>query len=442
MSRLAHLGAGACLADDMGLGKTLQCLAVLLNRGKSGPALVVAPTSVAANWVSEIARFAPSLRPILFSDADRETVVESLGKRDLLICSYGLLANEAPKLQSRRWQTLVLDEAQAIKNAETKRSEAAMGLEADFRIVLTGTPMENHLGELWNLFQFINPGLLGSSESFQERFAIPIERDHRRDVQRQLKQLIAPFILRRTKSQVLDELPPRTEITVPIELGENEAAMYEAIRQKALQNLEDSDDDRPMHIKILAELMRLRRFCCHPDLVDPNAGLEAAKLERFTETVTDLIAGGHKVLVFSQFVGHLQLLRERLDERKISYQYLDGSTPAKKRKTSVDAFQDGEGDVFLISLKAGGVGLNLTSADYVIHMDPWWNPAVEDQASDRAHRMGQQRPVTVYRFITTGTIEERILKLHESKRDLADSLLEGTESSAKLSAEELMKLIL
>ncbi|PHQ36282.1 SWF/SNF family helicase [Rhodopirellula bahusiensis] len=442
MSRLAHLGAGACLADDMGLGKTLQCLAVLLNRGKSGPALVVAPTSVAANWVSEIARFAPSLRPILFSEADRETVVKSLGKRDLLICSYGLLANEAQKLQSRRWQTLVLDEAQAIKNAETKRSEAAMGLEADFRIVLTGTPMENHLGELWNLFQFINPGLLGSSESFQERFAIPIERDHRRDVQRQLKQLIAPFILRRTKSQVLDELPPRTEITVPIELGENEAAMYEAIRQKALQNLEDSDDDRPMHIKILAELMRLRRFCCHPDLVDPNAGLEAAKLERFTETVTDLIAGGHKVLVFSQFVGHLQLLRDRLDERKISYQYLDGSTPAKKRKTSVDAFQDGEGDAFLISLKAGGVGLNLTAADYVIHMDPWWNPAVEDQASDRAHRMGQQRPVTVYRFITTGTIEERILQLHESKRDLADSLLEGTESSAKLSAEELMKLIL
>ncbi|WP_236695903.1 DEAD/DEAH box helicase [Rhodopirellula islandica] len=442
MSRLAHLGAGACLADDMGLGKTLQCLAVLLHRGKSGPALVVAPTSVAANWVSEIARFAPSLRPVLFSEADRETVIESLGKRDLLICSYGLLANEAEKLQSRRWQTLVLDEAQAIKNADTKRSEAAMGLEADFRVVLTGTPMENHLGELWNLFQFINPGLLGSSESFQERFAVPIERDHRRDVQRQLKQLIAPFILRRTKSQVLDELPPRTEVTVPIQLGDKEAAMYEAIRQKALQNLEDSDDDRPMHIKILAELMRLRRFCCHPDLVDANAGLKAAKLERFTETVTDLIEGGHKVLVFSQFVGHLQLLRDRLDERQISYQYLDGSTPAKKRKTSVDAFQDGEGDVFLISLKAGGVGLNLTAADYVIHMDPWWNPAVEDQASDRAHRMGQQRPVTVYRFITTGTIEERILKLHESKRDLADSLLEGTESSAKLSAEELMKLIL
>lgn len=441
MARLAHLGAGACLADDMGLGKTLQCLAILLSRGKSGPALVVAPTSVAANWVSEIARFAPSLRPILFSEADRETVIESLGKRDLLICSYGLLANEAKKLQSRRWQTLVLDEAQAIKNAETKRSEAAMGLEADFRVVLTGTPMENHLGELWNLFQFINPGLLGSSESFQERFAIPIERDHRRDVQRQLKQLIAPFILRRTKSQVLDELPPRTEITVPIELGEKEAAMYEAIRQKALQKLEDSDDDRPMHIKILAELMRLRRFCCHPDLVDPDAGLQAAKLERFTDTVTDLIEGEHKVLVFSQFVGHLHILRDRLDERQISYQYLDGSTPAKKRKASVDAFQDGEGDVFLISLKAGGVGLNLTAADYVIHMDPWWNPAVEDQASDRAHRMGQQRPVTVYRFITTGTVEERILKLHESKRDLADSLLEGTESSAKLSAEELMKLI-
>ncbi len=441
LSRLAHLGAGACLADDMGLGKTLQCLGVLLSRSSGGPALVVAPTSVAANWVSEITKFAPTLNPIIFGEVDRDKVIASLGKRDVLICSYGLMAIESEKLQSRVWQTLVLDEAQAIKNADTKRSESAMGLQANFRVVLTGTPMENHLGELWNLFQFINPGLLGSADSFQQRFAIPIERDGRRDVGRQLRQLIQPFILRRTKSQVLAELPSRTEITVPIELGTKEAAMYEAIRKKALDNLANADDDRPAHIRILAELMRLRRFCCHPDLVDPESGLEAAKLDRFTETVEELIGGGHKVLVFSQFVGHLHILRERLDQRNISYQYLDGSTPAKTRKKSVDAFQDGQGDVFLISLRAGGVGLNLTAADYVIHMDPWWNPAVEDQASDRAHRMGQQRPVTVYRFITTGTVEERILQLHERKRDLADSLLEGTESAAKMTAEELMKLI-
>jgi len=441
LARLSQWGAGACLADDMGLGKTIQMLALLLHRSSSGPALVVAPTSVAFNWKSEIERFAPTLKPHLFGPGDRAAALSDLGPRDVVICSYGLLHSEAEKLQSQQWATLVLDEAQAIKNTLTKRSEAAKGLTADFRAILTGTPMENHLGELWNLFQFINPGLLGSLESFNQRFALPIERDGCAETRRQLKKLIQPFILRRTKSQVLQELPSRTEITLQVELSIEEAAAYEALRQQAVARLAESDDAAPTHVKIFAELMRLRRFCCHPRLVTPELDLSSAKLALFSDTIDELLQGNHKVLVFSQFVDHLSVLRETLDRKGVSYQYLDGSTPANQRKTRVEAFQSGEGDVFLISLKAGGVGLNLTSADYVIHMDPWWNPAVEDQASDRAHRLGQQRPVTIYRLIARGTIEERIIELHASKRDLADSLLEGTDRSGKLSTKELLKLI-
>ncbi len=462
MARLSQWGAGACLADDMGLGKTIQALALLLHRASDqsspekkhgsksshdqsnsvGPALVVAPTSVGFNWASEINRYAPTLTPHLFGPGDRAEQLRGLGPQDVVICSYGLLHHEAEMLHAQAWHTIVLDEAQAIKNADTRRSEAAMKLSGDFRMILTGTPMENHLGELWNLFQFINPGLLGSRDSFNQKFAIPIERDGSGDARRHLKKLIQPFILRRTKSQVLDELPSRTEITLQVELSDEEAAMYEALRQKAVMNLADTDDDdRPTHIKILAELMRLRRFCCHPNLVAPDADIPATKLALFSDTISELLEGNHKVLVFSQFVDHLSILKAELERQDISYQYLDGSTPAAKRKEHVEAFQAGQGDVFLISLRAGGVGLNLTAADYVMHMDPWWNPAVEDQASDRAHRLGQQRPVTIYRFITTGTVEERILQLHAQKRDLADSLLEGTDRSGKMSTEELLKLI-
>lgn len=462
MARLSQWGAGACLADDMGLGKTIQTLALLLYRandpsgsGKKrggpsrrtpsnavGPALVVAPTSVGFNWASEIKRYAPTLTPHLFGPGDRAEQLRGLGPHDVVICSYGLLHHEAEMLHAQAWHTIVLDEAQAIKNANTRRSEVAMKLSGDFRLILTGTPMENHLGELWNLFQFINPGLLGSRDSFNQKFAIPIERDGSGDARRNLKKLIQPFILRRTKSQVLDELPSRTEINLQVDLSNDEAAMYEALRQKAVKNLADTDDDdRPTHIKILAELMRLRRFCCHPSLVTPEVDIPATKLALFNEIISELLEGNHKVLVFSQFVDHLSILKAELDRQDISYQYLDGSTPAAERKKRVEAFQAGQGDVFLISLRAGGVGLNLTAADYVMHMDPWWNPAVEDQASDRAHRLGQQRPVTIYRFITAGTVEERILQLHSQKRDLADSLLEGTDRSGKMSTEELLKLI-
>ncbi|MCA9120021.1 MAG: DEAD/DEAH box helicase [Planctomycetaceae bacterium] len=443
LCRLAHWGVGACLADDMGLGKTIQAISLLLYRGGDGPALIVAPTSVAFNWLNEIQRFAPTLNARIFGGGDREAFLQELGPRDVVITSYGLLYNEAERFQARRWHTAILDEAQAIKNTATKRSQAAMGLEAEFRVILTGTPLENHLGELWNLFQFINPGLLGSLKVFQDRFANPIERDQDRGARWHLKKLIQPFILRRNKTQVLQELPSRTEITLQVELSHEEAAFYEALRQRAIEKFskQDGEDNSSAHIKILAEIMRLRRACCHPKLVAEGSVIPSSKLALFLETLEELLDNRHKVLVFSQFVDHLSILREALDANDISYQYLDGGTPAKQRKERVEAFQRGEGDVFLISLKAGGLGLNLTAADYVMHMDPWWNPAVEDQASDRAHRLGQTRPVTIYRFVTKGTIEEQIVDLHSTKRDLADSLLEGSDMSGKLSSEELLKLI-
>jgi superfamily II DNA or RNA helicase len=439
LCRLAYWGAGACLADDMGLGKTIQALALLLHRGGDGPALVVAPTSVIFNWQHEARRFAPALNLSLFGPGDRDAFFDDLGPHDVVVCSYGLLNNEADRFQSKNWHTVILDEAQAIKNMTTQRSQAVMGLAADFRLIMTGTPIENHLGELWNLFQFINPGLLGTYEIFQRRFATPIERDHHRETRRRLQKLVRPFMLRRTKAQVLEELPSRTEVTLQVELSREEAALYDALRLRALQKLEGAQG--PQHLQVLAEIMRLRRSCCHPRLVIKDSPITGSKLIMFSEIIDELLENKHKVLVFSQFVDHLTILREELDRKAVSYQYLDGSTPARARDQRVAAFQAGEGDVFLISLRAGGIGLNLTAADYVIHMDPWWNPAVEDQASDRAHRLGQQRPVTIYRFVTQGTIEERIVELHHAKRDLADSLLEGAEMSSKLSAAELLQLI-
>ncbi len=441
LCRLAHWGAGACLADDMGLGKTLQAIALLLRRAADGPALVVAPTSVCFNWQAELRRFAPTLNPRVFGGGDRDAFFDEVGPRDVVIVSYGLLNSEAERLQATHWHTAILDEAQAIKNMLTKRSQAAMSLTADFRLIMTGTPIENHLGELWNLFQFINPGLLGSIEQYQQRFALPIERDQNREVRQQLKRLVQPFLLRRTKTQVLSELPPRIEVTVPVTLSEEETLLYEAARQRAVEQLSADTDARGKHLRILAELMRLRRACCHPSLLLPDCNLPGSKLAAFTEKIDELIENRHKALVFSQFVDHLSILRAELDRKGVKYQYLDGSTSPAERKRSVDAFQNGEGDVFLISLKAGGVGLNLTAADYVLHMDPWWNPAVEDQAADRAHRMGQLRPVTIYRFITRHTIEEKILELHGTKRDLADSLLEGTDTTGRLSADELLELM-
>ena len=452
LARLARWGAGACLADDMGLGKTVQALALLLRRAPDGPALVVAPTSVLANWVTEAGRFAPTLNVTVYAGpaASRARLLESSGPFDLVVTSYGLLQNDADQLTGVSWGTVVLDEAQAIKNAATKRARAARRLDAGFRVATTGTPIQNNLMELHSLFGFINPGLLGSETQFRRNFAVAIERGGEDDVRARLKRLIAPFILRRLKTEVLQDLPERTEITLHVKLSSEEVALYEALRQRTVAALETAaaGGEGARRIQVLAHLTRLRLACCHPRLVLDRVGADApaetlrsSKLEAFAETLSELLENRHKVLVFSQFVMHMKLVEEYLKGAGISYQYLDGSTPRRARAERINAFQTGRGDVFLISLKAGGLGLNLTAADYVIHLDPWWNPAVEDQASDRAHRIGQTRPVTIYRLITEGTIEEQIVDLHHRKRNLADRLLEGADGAASLSADELLKLL-
>jgi hypothetical protein len=437
MARLAHWEAGACLADDMGLGKTVQALAMLLQRSPLGPALVIAPTSVCANWTEESLRFAPQLRFRTLGDGDRGITVSELAPGDVVLCSYGLLVNEAERLLPVRWSTVVLDEAQYIKNSTTLRFKAAVSLQADFRLATTGTPIENHLEELWSLFAFLNPGLLGSRSSFVSRFARPIAAG---DLQAKatLRRLVHPFILRRGKGEVLRELPAKTEIIHTVELHAKEMALYESLRREAVESVARSGGKL---FNVLTSLTKLRRACCHPSLVYPGSMLPGSKLEAFSELVDELRSGGHRALVFSQFVDHLAIVRAHLDTRRIAYRYLDGSTPAKKRRDEVNAFQGGQGELFLISLKAGGVGLNLTAADYVIHLDPWWNPAVEDQASDRAHRMGQTRPVTVYRLVAARTIEQKIVALHNDKRDLAEKLLEGTDKATKLDVNELMALM-
>ena len=440
--QLAHWNVGACLADDMGLGKTVQTLAAILTRAAKGPTFVVAPLSVMANWIEECHKFAPTLNPLVFGSGDRKLFLNNLKPFDIVISSYGLLQIEAQKLAEVEWQTIVLDEAQAIKNMNTKRSKAAMKLNAQFRIITTGTPVENHLNELWTLFNFINPGLLGSINNFKNNFAAPIENNHDKKASKRLKKLIQPFILRRLKSDVLKELPQKTQINLKVEMSREEALLYEAQRLKALEEIETAaDNPGQKHLRILAQLTRLRQLCCNPALVIPGTDIDSSKLKVFGNIVDELMENNHKALVFSQFVGHLNILRNFLDIKKINYQYLDGSTPVKKRKKRIDAFQNGDGDLFLISLKAGGFGLNLTAADYVIHMDPWWNPAVEDQASDRAHRIGQTRPVTVYRLVVKNSIEEKIVALHEEKRELANSLLTGSDMAGKISADELLTLL-
>jgi superfamily II DNA or RNA helicase len=445
--RLAACGFGACLADDMGLGKTLQTLAVLLARASEGPALVVAPTSVTGNWIAEGQRFAPALNLCLYGEGDddrRNAMIREASAGDVVVVSYALMLQGSESFLNRRWHTLVVDEAQAIKNATAKRSKTVFELEADFRLALSGTPIENRLTELWSILRFCNPGLLGSATRFNERFAVPIERERNREAQRTLRRLISPFILRRTKSQVLDELPPRTELQLAVTSEQAEAAHYEAIRRQAVAEAEQSLTDSnagAARLNILAQLTRLRRAACDPRLVSPELGLVGAKVRAFAALATELSANQHKTLVFSQFVDFLTLLREPLDEAGISYQYLDGATPAAERNRRVAAFQAGEGDLFLISLKAGGFGLNLTAADYVVIADPWWNPAAEDQAMGRAHRMGQQRPVTVYRLVNQGTLEERIVALHQSKRALAEGILEGGDGIALPSTDELIALL-
>jgi superfamily II DNA or RNA helicase len=441
MSRLAHWGAGACLADDMGVGKTLQAIAFMLAHGAEGPSLVVAPAAVILNWKQELERFAPSLTPILMHETgcdDRRSLTEQASPFDVVLITYGLLGNEIDVLADKEWNAIVLDEAHNIKNKDTKMSKAAMQLKGNFRLLLTGTPLQNHLAEIWNLFQFANPGLLGSFAQFNEKFIQPIEKCGDKDRQRLLKKLISPFILRRTKADVLEELPEKTETTLRIVLNEKEQALYENLRRKVVNDLEEGSTSA---IKALAEITQLRQAACHPALVDSCLDIPSSKSEVFIRLARELMKNNHRALVFSQFTSHLALIQKELKKEGIDYLYLDGSMTPEERNKLVKTFQTGDQPLFLISLKAGGTGLNLTAADFVIHLDPWWNPAIEDQASDRAYRIGQTRPVTVYRLIAAQTIEEKIIKLHQSKKSLADSLLEGSDLSHKLTKEEMLELL-
>ncbi len=428
LSRLAHCGAGACLADEMGLGKTIQTLALLLSRAPGGPALIVSPTSVCGNWRDEAARFAPTLNVVDYRASGRAGALNSLSPFDAVLVSYGLLRNDADAFARVFWHTIVLDEAQAVKNMDTGRSAAVMGLKGAFRVALTGTPVENRLDELWNLFRFINPGLLGSFERFSRVFAVPAAEGDELAMSR-LRRIVAPFLLRRSKEQVLDDLPPRADITLKVDLGDAERAFYEALRRGAAREIEKASllPERDKRFVIFAQLTKLRRCCCSVSLTREGASLGArvpsSKTRAMLELAARLRGDGHRALVFSQFTDHLKLVKGALESAGYTCLYLDGSTPAAKRTGLVSDFQSGRGDFFLISLRAGGTGLNLTAADYVVHLDPWWNPAVEDQASDRAHRIGQTRPVVVYRLVARGTIEEKIIDLHRAKRALARDVL-------------------
>jgi SNF2 family DNA or RNA helicase len=314
-------------------------------------------------------------------------------------------------------------------------------LNAAWRVAATGTPVENHFGDLFSIFRFLNPGLLGEWAEFNRTFIEPVERGGLAQPEVTLRGIVRPYVLRRLKREVLAELPPLTEVQHDVQLSKDEALRYALLRRQVHEKLFTSHGKQQHKLQVLAEITRLRRFCCHPRLVFPDADMESSKMRTFLDLASELGDNERRALVFSQYVDFLGIVREHLDERGIAYEYLDGSTPPPARQTRVDDFQRGSAPLFLISLKAGGFGLNLTAADTVVHLDPWWNPAVEAQATDRSHRIGQERPVTVYRLVTKNTIEEKIVELHEKKQRLAQALLEGTEEPAQLSADELIRLI-
>ncbi|WDE97860.1 SNF2-related protein [Lentisphaera profundi] len=441
LSRMAAWGAGACLADDMGLGKTMQALGVLLARAKSGPSLVVAPTSVCSNWEEEITRFAPQLKSRIYESSLNASIIEGLGDFDILLCSYTMLQRDLDKLKDVQWNGLVLDEAQAIKNPMSGRSKAARALSAKFKIATTGTPVENHPGEIWALFDFLNPGYLGNQRSFGKEVNSGGMTHAMGGLGDRLRRRVQPFILRRMKKDVLKDLPERTDVNLRIKMGDEEQAIYNGLRARAAERLGKRGRDGQDKFFILEEITRLRQAACSPGLLDKQFKANSAKVNRLLALVEEIKASGNRALVFSQFTSFLDIVQKALDQESCEYLRLDGSTPAKKRQGLVNDFQQGDVPIFLISLKAGGFGLNLTAANYVIHMDPWWNPAVEDQATDRVHRIGQDKAVTVYRLISEGSIEEKILDLHGSKREFADFLLGGQDTASKMSADELLRLL-
>jgi superfamily II DNA or RNA helicase len=427
---LQALGAGGILADDMGLGKTIMTLAFLLGRKQregAAPNLVVCPTSVATNWLREAARFTPGLRTLLLHGPSRDA--GAIVRHDVVVTTYALLRRDIEALSAIKFRCVVLDEAQNIKNADSATTRAANALDASMRLALSGTPVENRLRELWSLASFANPGILGTSRAFETRFEKPIVADRESPAAAELRAIVRPFLLRRTKDDVLPELPPKIEVDRVVTLHEADKRMYDALAHTLRESVARDIESRGLgasSLSVFTALTRLRQMACDPRLVDanlaPHAGVApSAKRGAFLDLVRELVAEGRRALVFSQFVQLLTLWRRDLDEEKIAYEYLDGSTT--KRDEVVTRFQTGAAPLFLISLKAGGAGLNLTAADTIIHCDPWWNPAVEDQATDRAHRIGQNKTVTVVRLIARGTIEEKILSLKAKKRELTRTVI-------------------
>ena len=447
MQFLREYGFGGILADDMGLGKTIQTLAHILVEKEAGrldaPALVVAPTSLMGNWQAEAARFAPGLRVLLLHGKERGALFGEVSGADLVLTTYALLGRDEEALRTQRFHLLILDEAQYIKNSRSRAAQVACLLEARHRLCLTGTPVQNHLGELWSQFHFLMPGLLGDEKTFRTRFRKPIEQQGDSRRKEQLVRRVRPFMLRRTKDKVATELPPKTEIVLPVEFGAAQRDLYETVRLAMDRKVRDEIDRKGLarsQIVILDALLKLRQVCCDPRLLKKGAAdAGSAKLDALLELLDTLLSEGRKVLVFSQFTSMLALVGEALRARDVAFSVLTGDTV--DRAAPIAAFQEGSAQVFLISLKAGGVGLNLTAADTVIHYDPWWNPASENQATDRAWRIGQEQPVFVYKLLARGTLEEKIQDMQRRKGELANAVLDGGPGlSVALGLEDLQAI--
>ncbi len=447
MQFLREYGLAGILADDMGLGKTIQTLSHILLEKEAGrldrPALVVAPTSLMGNWQDEAARFAPTLRVLLLHGADRAERFSAMGSHDLILTTYALLPRDEAALLRQDFHLLILDESQYIKNHRSKAAETATLLRARHRLCLTGTPLQNHLGELWSQFHFLMPGLLGDEKQFNRDFRKPVERDGNGPRNAFLTRRIKPFLLRRTKDHVAKELPAKTEMLREVTLAGGQRDLYETVRLAMDKKVREAIARKGVarsQIIILEALLKLRQVCCDPRLVTLSGGRKSAapsaKLAELTAMLEGLLDEGRKILVFSQFTSMLALIEDELRVRHIAYALLTGDT--KDRSAQVAAFQNGTVPVFLISLKAGGVGLNLTAADTVIHYDPWWNPAVENQATDRAWRIGQDKPVFVYKLIAKATLEEKIQEMQRSKAALANAVLGGGEAhSLQITEDDL-----
>lgn len=447
---LQRFGFGGILADDMGLGKTLQTLALLLHLKNKGqlnkPVLVVCPTSLTSNWLHEAMRFTPQLRTCLIQGSKRKQIFGQIKNSDLVITTYPLLPRDIKSYADHSFSMLILDEAQLIKNPNTRIASDVRTIKCDTRLCLSGTPLENHLGELWALMDFALPGLLGGRKTFNKHYRTAIEDQRDHDRQRELARRIAPFMLRRTKADVVQDLPPKTEIVQYVELEGKQRTLYESIRISMEKRIRDLIAQKGMarsHIEFLDALLKLRQACIDPRLVKLEKAadiVESAKLNWLSENIPLLLEEGRHILLFSQFTEVLGLIEQLLEEQHITYVKLTGQT--RNRQQVIEQFQSGEVKVFLVSLKAGGSGLNLTAADVVIHVDPWWNPAVENQATDRAYRIGQDKPVFVYKLVAANTIEERIQQMQKQKQALADSLFSDTGAvGLPMEKEALLELL-